>query len=339
LPPGTNFQTCTDVIGTADNEGACNQRQKPFGGITTRANTSQSIYHSMQSRYNGRFFTNSLSVGAAYTWSKTIDDSSEIFAQTDIISPNAQNPFCINRCERALSALDRPHVFSANFIYDVPFFKEQRGLVGHLAGGWQFNGTYILTSGATWTPGQSFNGLFGLGNTYLTSGDRPFVTNANVDPRQVGINALDAYALFNACTSFPTNINSFVSMNAINAGNCTTAVTPDQVHFVFNGPNSARVFGTPFGTAARNSQRGPAFNQLNMSVFKNIKVYENLTVQLRGEAFNVLNHPNPGFGVERGNYLPNKDVGNAGVQGVGFAENSDIELARRVVQVGLRIIF
>jgi outer membrane receptor protein involved in Fe transport len=339
LPQGTTFQTCTDVIGTADNEGACNQRQKPFGGITTRANTSQSIYHSLQSRYNGRFFKNSLSMGASYTWSKTIDDSSEIFAQTDILSPNAQNPFCINRCERGLSALDRPHVFSANFIYDVPLMKEQRGVVGHLLGGWQFNGTYILTSGATWTPGQSFNAAFGLGNTYLTAGDRPFVSNASVDPRQVGINALDAYALFNACTSFPTNINSFVSMNAINAGNCTTAVTPDQVHFIFNGPNSARVFGTPFGSSGRNSMRGPAFNQMNMSVFKNIKVYENLTVQLRGEAFNVLNHPNPGFGVERGNYLPNKDVGNAGVQGVGFADNGDIELARRVVQVGLRIIF
>jgi len=111
------------------------------------------------------------------------------------------------------------------------------------------------------------------------------------------------------------------------------------VHFVFNGPGAARIFGTPFGSSPRNALRGPKFNQLNASVFKNIKVYERLTLQLRGEAFNVLNHPNPGFGVERGGYLPNKDVGNAGATGIGFAENNDIELARRVVQVGLRIIF
>jgi outer membrane receptor protein involved in Fe transport len=336
LPTGTTFQTCTDVIGTPDNEGACNQRQFPFASITTRANTSQSIYHSMQSRYNGRFFNNALSLGAAYTWSKTIDDSSEIFAQTDILSPNAQNPFCINRCERSLSALDRPHVFSMNFIYDVPLFKEQRGPVGHLLGGWQFNGTYILTSGATWTPGQTFNGAFGLGNTYLTAGDRPFVTNASVDPRQVGISQLDAAILFGAPL---TNIDGFYSMNQANITGDFVAVNPADVHFVFNGPGAARIFGTPFGTSARNSLRGPIFNQLNMSVFKNIKVIERLTVQLRAEAFNVLNHPNPGFGVERGDYLPNKDVGNAGAEGVGFAENGDIELARRVVQVGLRIIF
>ena len=335
LPPGTTFQTCVDVAGTADNEGACNQRQKPFGGITTRANTSQSIYHSMQSRYNGRFFNNSLSMGASYTWSKTIDDSSEIFAQTDILSPNAQNPFCINRCERGLSALDRPHVFSANFIYDVPLMKEQRGVLGHLVGGWQFNGTYILTSGATYTAGQSFNGLFGLGNTYLTAGDRPFLTNGDVDPRLVGMSQLDAAVLFGAPL---TNLDGFYSLNQLNQGN-VVAVNPSDVHFVFNGPGAARIFGSPFGSSGRNTLRGPAFNQLNMSVFKNIKVFENLTLQLSGEAFNVLNHPNPGFGVERGNYLPNKDVGNAGNEGIGFAENKDIELARRVVQVGLRIIF
>jgi hypothetical protein len=336
LPAGTTFQTCVDVAGTLDNEGACNQRQKPFGGITTRQNSSQSIYHSMQSRYNGRFFNNALSMGASYTWSKTIDDSSEIFAQSDILSPNAQNPFCINRCERGLSALDRPHVFSANFIYDVPLFKEQRGFAGHLLGGWQFNGTYILTSGATYTAGQSFNGAFGLGNTYLTAGDRPFLTNAGVDPRLVGISQLDAAILFGAPLA---NVNGFYSMNQINSAGAFVAVNPSDVHFIFNGPGAARIFGTPFGSSGRNQLRGPAFNQLNMSVFKNIKLYERLTLQLRGEAFNVLNHPNPGFGVERGGYLPNKDVGNAGAVGAGFAENGDIELARRVVQVGLRIIF
>lgn len=337
LPAGTTFQTCVDVAGTLDNEGACNQRLLPFGSITTRANTSQSIYHSMQSRYNGRFLNNALSLGASYTWSKTIDDSSEIFAETDIFSASAQNPFCINRCERSLSALDRPHVFSTNFIYDVPFFKEQRGPIGHLLGGWQFNGTYILTSGATYTPGEFAAGNpFGLGNTYLTAGDRPFVTNNSADPRLVGISQLDAAVLFGAPL---TNVNGFYSMNQINTAGAFVAINPNDVHYVVNAPGAARIFGTPFGNSPRNSQRGPIFNQLNMSVFKNIKVLERLTVQLRAEAFNVLNHPNPGFGVERGGYLPNKDVLNAGAAGAGFAENKDIELARRVVQVGLRIIF
>jgi hypothetical protein len=68
-------------------------------------------------------------------------------------------------------------------------------------------------------------------------------------------------------------------------------------------------------------------------------VWESVRVQLRGEAFNVLNHPNPGFGTPAGAALPSINVGNAGAAGVGFAEHKDISLANRVVQVGLRIIF
>ncbi len=338
LPPGTTAAVCVDNPATPlVNESACTGRLRPgLVSVTTRANTSQSTYHSMQSRYNGRLANDSLSIGLAYTWSKTIDDSSEIFGQTDILSPSAQNPFCINRCERGLSALDRPHAFSANFIYDVPFFREQRGVVGHLLGGWQVNGTYILTSGATFTPGQTFNGNLGLGNTYLTAGDRPFLSNPNADRRQVGISQVDAALLYGIPVN---NINGFWSQTAINATGDVVAVNPSDVKYIFNGPGAARIFGTPFGSSGRNVERGPIFNQLNMSLFKNIKVYERLTVQLRGEAFNVLNHPNPGFGVSAGGYLPNINVNTAGTPTAGFGENEDIALARRVIQVGLRIIF
>jgi len=337
LPPGTTFQTCTDNPATLDREDACNQRQFAQAGITDRANTASSDYHALQTRYNGRFMNNALNLQAAYTWSKTIDTASEIFGFADIISPNAQNPFCIEDCERSLSALDRPHAFSLSFIYDLPFFREQRGWAGHIAGGWQFNGTYILTSGATYTPGQTFNGAFGLGNTYLTAGDRPFIGNINADERLVAISQPDAAVLF-GCPL--TNINGFYSMNQINSAGQCVATTPGANRFVFNGPGAARIFGTPFGDSPRNYLRGPAFNQLNMSVFKNIKIWENWQLQLRGEAFNVLNHPSPGFGVSAGlGYLPNINVGTAGTPGSAFADHGDISLSNRVVQVGLRLVF
>jgi outer membrane receptor protein involved in Fe transport len=338
LPPGTTFQTCTDNPATLDREDACNQRLLRQAGITDRTNTASSDYHALQTRYNGRFMSNNLSIQAAYTWSKTIDTASEIFGFADILSPNAQNPFCIADCERSLSALDRPHAFAASFIYELPFFTDQRGWAGHIAGGWQINGQYVLTSGATYTPGQTFNGAFGLGNTYLTSGDRPFIGNPNADERLVAISQPDAALLF-GCDL--TNINGFYSMNEINTnGNCVAA-NPNAVRFIFNGPGAARIFGTPFGDSPRNYLRGPRLNQLNMSLFKTIKIWENWKLQLRAEAFNVLNHPNPGFGVPATNadYLPNINVGNAGNPGVGFAEHGDIFLANRVIQVGFKLQF
>jgi len=338
LPTGTTAQVCTDVAGTPDNEGACNNRQLRQGGLTTRANTSQSIYHGLQARYNGRFWRDSMSLGASYTWSKTIDDASDIFARTDITSPNAQNPYCINRCERGLSAVDRPHAFAGNFIWDLPYFREQHGFVGRLLGGWQLNGTYFLTSGATYTPGQSSNGTLGLGNTYLTAGDRPFLANSNVDRRLVGISQLDAFLLGRIAQV--TNVNGFISLTALNAGQGVVAVTPNDVKYIFNGPGAARIFGTPFGSAGRNIERGPIFNQLNLGIFKNIKVKERLQVQLRAEMFNALNHPTPGVGgTVGGGYLPTIDINQAGVSTAAFGEFGDITYARRVIQVALRISF
>ncbi|HEY6216187.1 MAG TPA: carboxypeptidase regulatory-like domain-containing protein [Pyrinomonadaceae bacterium] len=336
LPAGTTAQVCTDNPATLDREDACNQRQFRQGGITDRLNTASSDYHALQARYNGRFLKNSLSLQASYTWSKTIDTASEIFAESDVLSPNAQNPFCISSCERALSALDRPQAFAMSFIYDVPFFKEQRGWVGHVAGGWQLNGTYILTSGATFTPGQTFNGNFGLGNTYLTAGDRPFIGNPNADRRQVAISQPDAAVLF-GCPL--TNINGFYSLNQINGAGQCVATTPSAVRFIFNGPGAARIFGTPFGDSPRNYLRGPAFNQLNMSLFKSIRLFENVKLELRGEAFNVLNHPQPGFGIAGGGYLPSINIGTAGNATGAFADNGEISLANRVVQVGFRFVF
>ncbi len=337
LPTGVAPQVCADNPATTFvNESACNGRIKRQAGITTRANTATSNYNGLQTRYNARLLNNSLSVGAAYTWSKTIDDASEIFA-FDIASANAQNPFCINRCERSLSQIDRRNAFSANFIYEMPWFKEQKGFVGHLLGGWQLNGVFVLVSGEPYTPGQFFNGsVIGLGNTYLTSGDRPFIGNPKADPRLVGISQTDAFLIFGAPL---TNPNGFYSFNEINLNGNFVPVTPQQVHFIVNLPGAAKIFGTPFGDSTRNSLFGPRLNQLNMGLFKHIKLKERLQLELRAEAYNVLNHPNPGYGVNSAGYLPDFFVEDAGVPGSSFAQNSDIEMARRVIQVGIRLSF
>src|SRR3712207_3736098 len=169
--------------------------------------------------------------------------------------------------------------------------REQRGWVGRLVGGWQLNGVYILTSGATYTPGQTSNATFGLGNTYLTAGDRPFPANPNADRRQVGISQIDAFFLnrFNAAKLAElqaSNPGGFISLTALNATGEVLPVTLNDVKYVFNGPGAARIFGTPFGSAGRNIERGPILNQLNLGLFKNIKVVERLTVDRKSTRLN-----------------------------------------------------
>jgi hypothetical protein len=47
-----------------------------------------------------------------------------------------------------------------------------------------------------------------------------------------------------------------------------------------------------FGNEGRNAIRGPGFNTIDLSLFKNFAVMESARVQFRAEVFNALNHPN-----------------------------------------------
>jgi len=346
LPAGTTFQTCTNLAATPFvDESTCNGRQFRTAGVTIRDNGAHSTYHSMQTRYAGRFLKNNLSINASYTWSKTIDNASEIFAFADISSANSQNPFDRGRAERSLSNLHRPHAFSASFIYDVPIYKDQRGFVGHVLGGWQINGVQVSTSGNPFTPNQSSNLSYGLGTAYLTSGDRPFISNPDAPANTVAIAATDAWALYADSPFVDGNSTVFYSVNTHNQGGGWVPVNLNQVRFVINSLGSAKIFRTPFGSMPRNYLTGPGINQLNMSVFKTTKISERLKVQFQASAFNVLNHPNPGYGVNvatvgANGYLPNATLENAGSKlGNAFNDRGDINMSRRVVQFGLRIIY
>jgi outer membrane receptor protein involved in Fe transport len=339
-------QTCVDVAGTADNEGACNGRLLPGRGlIRTRTNTGSSQYDSLQARYNGRFLNKNLIFGAAYTWSKALDNASEIFAFGE--SPMAQNPFDIRDGERGFSGFDRPHSFSMNFIYQVPAFRQQKGFLGRLLGGWQINGTYNLASGRPYTPEQFRNSQV-FGNSYLDAGFvntfigldnlRPFLGNPTVDPRRVGITNIDARLMGLLSATAALSTTGFYLLNDLNRG-ILTPVTPNDVRFIYNGPGAALAFGTPFGTVGRNSVRGKVLNQMNLGLFKTTNITERVKIQLRVEAFNAFNTPNSGFGVAGGASLPGLLLENAGVAGAAFGDNSDVALSSRRMQFGLRILF
>ena len=46
------------------------------------------------------------------------------------------------------------------------------------------------------------------------------------------------------------------------------------------------------GTLGRNILRGPAFKELNFSVFKRTAITERLNLQIGADFFNIFNHPN-----------------------------------------------
>lgn len=116
-----------------------------------------SIYHSLQLKAERRF-SNDLSFLASYTWSKSIDNASEVFGFTGGSWP--QDVYNL-RAERAVSTADVPHRFVASYVYDLPVGENRliplTGLLNALAGGWQINGITTLASGRPVDVEQSVN--------------------------------------------------------------------------------------------------------------------------------------------------------------------------------------
>lgn len=117
-----------------------------FGQILNYQSTFNSVYHGLQLTANKRF-SRGFSFLAAYTFSKNIDDGSYPIGRRAIrigTIPQDQNDL---RNERGLSALDARHRFVASYLYELPFFRSQKGVLGKIFGGFQFNGITTFQTG------------------------------------------------------------------------------------------------------------------------------------------------------------------------------------------------
>jgi hypothetical protein len=306
------------AISTAPGYGRVNCNE---GAVLSRENSASSSYNALQTELRAHNLFNQLTLRAAYTFSKTLDNASEIFSSAPngagSTTPFAQNPFNSSSAERGLSGLDIPNQFTLTAFEQLPFFRSQHGLLGHLAGGWGLSGTYIWASGQPYTPieptfanatevcdcfDNGFLGDFNNGQGVA----RPFVGSLKAPANTVGIFAGDACTLLGVgCSATP---NQLISLNAANNGNVQN-VANQQVRFIANTGIAQTTFGTPFGNAARNSLRDAPSNAANLSAFKNVKFNERASLQFRATAENVFNHANYSTVVA--------DLENAGLTGFG----------------------
>jgi hypothetical protein len=296
-------------------------RLDPTQGIVReRINGASSTYNGMQVRFDTRF-SNDLVLNANYTLSKTIDNASEIFStlgggQT---VAHSQNPFDFTNGERGLSAFHQKHNFTTNFIYELPFMKDQRGFAGKVLGGFQVGGLIRMGSGRPYTPNTFFgtydptweNGFIGAGAL------RPYNGNPNAP---VGTIAFGYGAACDVLFGGPecdynggaATPGTFIVYNTRNVGSTGTVVSAAQVtqsaRLVYNDFGLFTQFGeplasleafnlykSPFGNVGRNTFFGDKFALANLSLFKTTNITETVKVEFRAEAFNILNHRN--FGV------------------------------------------
>ncbi len=205
-----------------------------------------SNYNALQI-YGQKHFSGSSLIAFSYTWSKNLTDN-----QTDR-STAPQNVYNFSEGEYGPAQLDRTQVFSLNWVYTLPFFRNQQGFVGKALGGWEAAGLANYYTGLPYTATTSTVDPSGLGVIGASPASlRPnLICNPNAGPK-------NRFEWFNtACLPSP-------------------AVAPHLP-----------------GNEGRGVIRGPGYEGWSLALSKNLEFKERYRFQLRGEASNLLNHTNP----------------------------------------------
>lgn len=219
---------------------------KGYDAINTFMPVFTSNYNSLQAQFQKHLSGNSL-ITANYTWSKNLTTASN-----DYRAPQYSYNLL---AEYGPADIDRRHVFTGSYVYTLPFFKDQKGVLGHALGGWELSGIGYLFTGLHYTATASTfsQDRAGLGlNGATFSGARPDLVG---DPQ----------------TSAPHKISDWFNTSA----------------FAFVPSGQIRP-----GNEKRGTIEGPPMVRWDADLYKNTKLTERVALQFRAEAFNVLNHTN-----------------------------------------------
>jgi outer membrane receptor protein involved in Fe transport len=279
---GAGLSVCTDPTAFGYGRTNCNYAQ-----VNTTGNTAFSIYNALQTSFTVRNLHNWTGT-VSYTYSRTIDNVSEIFSTGGggTTVAYAQNPLDTNVAERGVSGNSYPNVVGLQMNYSEPWFKGQSGLLGRLLGGYSFNAFYTYNNGQPFNPYQ------------FTSAQSPFVNQADplASTSFCDFGFSQVFIGLDSCRPILSNSRAPLGSVGINTGaggyiNYATgqATAPSSVHWLWNNQYEAIARGNPFPGSPRNTLRGDSFNNVDISVVKNIRLTERVSMALQMSAFNALN--------------------------------------------------
>ncbi|MBI1760453.1 MAG: TonB-dependent receptor [Acidobacteria bacterium] len=240
----------------------------PLLGIRRqRASEGNSIYHGLQILVDRRF-ANSFNVTGAYTYSRAIDNTSEVFATANSVSALSSLPVSQGglKLDRGLSDYHRGQRFVLSYQWSIPGPKNKY-LAVPLAG-WRITGISTFQSG---TPFTIVNGADR--NNDGNANDRPDIGNPNAPINTRAVIAPTTGA--NSCASGYRNPDALT----------LTCVTPNDVHWIQGTglPNAS--------TVGRNTLITKGQVNTDMNILKSFRLTESFKLEYRLETFNIFNHP------------------------------------------------
>jgi hypothetical protein len=242
-----------------------------IGRVLSLQNGANSNYHALQATL--RHTSGPLTAGISYSYSHSIDDSS------DRSDPILVNSFDL-RENRASSSFDERHLLNISYLYRLPLRGLFRGMSDWawadpspdtsapkgdpgtaakiLFEGWEISGVTLIQSGTPFTVINS------AGNTGISLTD-----NAGVDSN------------YGIAASYPDVLKGLPS-----PGNNPKSYGP----LIGNPSEFVAPRGLTFGDAGRNYLNNPGRTNFDIALLKHFHITERSDLEFRAEAFNIFNH-------------------------------------------------
>jgi len=216
----------------------------------------KSSYDAFQASLNGRSFRG-LTYLVSYTWSKTLDLGCTGWYGVE--GCGVQQPWNL-AADKGPAGTDVPHIFSAAWVYELPFGKGKRFVANnrfadYIVGGWRLNGILSFSSG------------------------QPFYVGASGDIAHTANN--------DTCCAL--GFGNYERLNLV-PGSSPYAANRSPSQWLNLSAFTVPAAGT-FGTMERNGLRSDRFKNLDFSLFKLFPIGESKQLEFRFEAFNLTNTP------------------------------------------------
>ena len=306
--------------------GVSSQNFRPFphsGGTAYVAYAGASSYNSLQSKIEKRM-SHGYNLLATYTWSHSLDDVNTPLGSSGDKGERNYNLVPLSM-EHSQSPWDTRQRFTFNALYELPFgrgheYLNQNAVLDALVGGWSANAMFVAQTGNYFSVSPTgINTVSGGNSTRAVKVGDPYSTG--------GTSAVSG-------GSCPTSVRNY--HNWYNPCAFTNPWDPTSVsggHYLAPGSyvtDTATAIGYLGGR--RTVVAGPGYERVNMSVFKNFRVYNEQKLEFRTDVFNLFNTPalaNPS----------NSGIGSNGGQITGTRSLQRYSPDSRFFQMSLRYSF
>jgi hypothetical protein len=234
--------------------------------INFRGGDGRSNYNAMVLSFDSSNLRNKgVRVTARYTYSVTKDNLSNTFAegQNGNFNLGYLDPFNPD-LDYGYSEFDVRHRFSSSFTWNVPHVSAAKGFFNQLVNGWELTGIINLRTGVPFT---TYDCSFAVNVCSRAILDGPVNFKGSVNHDSIGV-------------SDAPNRYNYIDLTGLHPGAFT-----DALGFAEFPP-------FPSNMSKRDAFRAPGFWNIDGGLYKNFKLTERYTLQLRLEAYNVLNHAN-----------------------------------------------